>query len=447
MSFSSLEFVFRFLPVFLAVYYLTPAQYRNVPMLLGSLAFYVWSVWDSMWMLGILAAFLVLTYVTGLLLVRGKERHPGLLGFALTLMFGGLLCFKYCGLLSGGTILLPLGISFYTFQMSAYLMDIYHGTLYPETSPLRFANGVLLFPKLISGPIADWKPLSRQLQRRSYRAGAFDSGLRDFVLGLGLKLLLADRIGGLWSQIGTIGYESVSAPLAWLGLVAYSLQLYFDFYGYSKMAIGLGQMLGFTLPENFLHPYGARSMTDFWRRWHVTLSSWFRDYVYIPLGGNRKGRAVQIRNLLIVWLLTGLWHGATVNFLLWGLFLFVLLMLEKLWLGKFLERSRILSRVYMIPAILLSWMLFAISDLERLWVYIGRLFSEWSWTSPDFLRYLGQYGLLLLVGVVLSVPGPAKLWKRIKCSPLGTIILIAVFWAAVYCMAAGQNDPFMYFSF
>ena len=447
MSFSSLEFLFGFLPIFLAVYFLTPASFRNLPLLLGSLVFYGWGVSQRPWCLAVLGGLLLLSYGGGLLLAAGREPRPGLLGFLWTILFGSLLAFKYLGFLSVSQIVLPLGMSFYTFQMAAYLMDVYRGNVYPERSLYRFAVGILLFPKLLSGPLVSWNALSRQIQRRTCSARGFDSGLRDFVLGLGLKLLLADRIGALWTQLGNIGYESVSAPLAWLGLAAYSLQLYFDFYGYSKMAVGLGQMLGFQLPENFRHPYAAKSMTDFWRRWHMTLSQWFRDYVYIPLGGNRKGPAVQLRNLLIVWLLTGIWHGASLNFLLWGLFLCALLVLEKLFLGRFLERTHVICRLYMILAILLSWMLFAISDLGQLTVYAGRLVSGWDWQAADLHRALGQYGVLLAVGVLCSTPLPAKLWNRLKFSALGTIFLFAVFWLAVYCMAAGLNDPFLYFSF
>ncbi len=445
MAFSSLEFVFYFLPSFLAVYLLTPVRWRNAPLLLGSLVFYGWGVRSAPWMAAVLGGLLLISWVAGLGLSAYRSRL--LLGSALTVLFGTLLTFKYLGLFRAEALPLPLGISFYTFQLASYLIDVHRGELRAIRSPLRLANGVLLFPKLISGPIAPWVPLTRQLAGRRVRPADFDLGLREFVLGLGLKLLLADRIGGLWRQLGTIGYESVSAPLAWLGLVAYSLQLYFDFYGYSKMAVGLGRMLGFTLPENFLHPYAARSMSDFWRRWHVTLGAWFRSYVYYPLGGSRCGRGIQLRNLLVVWLLTGIWHGSTANFLLWGLFLFLLLALEKLGLGRWLERHGILCRLYMIPAILLSWMVFAIQDLSQLATYIGRLFSEWSWTAPDFLRQLQAYGVLLAVGIVLSLPGPARLWRRIRCSLPGTLLLLAVFWAAVYCMAAGQNDPFLYFSF
>ena len=444
MAFSSLEFIFWFLPVFLAVYYLVPAGRRNIPLLLGSLVFYGWGIRESPWMAAVLATDLLVTYVCGRLLAGG--RRAGLLAGALTVLFGLLLGFKYAGLL-GASVALPLGISFYTFQMAAYLIDVHRGKARPETSPIRLVGEVLLFPKLLSGPLMEWNSLSRQMSGRIYRAGTFDRGLREFILGLAMKLLLADRLGGLWRQLGIIGYESVSAPLAWLGLVAYSLQLYYDFAGYSKMAVGLGLMLGFRLPENFLHPYAAKSMGQFWRRWHVTLGAWFREYVYIPLGGSRRGQAVQIRNLLVVWLLTAVWHGATANFLLWGLFIFCLLALEKLGLGRILENSHVLCRLYMIPAILLSWMLFAIPDLGRLAVFAGRLVSQWSWSAPDFLRYLEQYGLWLLAGVALAMPWPARLWQRLRTAPLGTAVLLGFFWLAVYAMAAGSNDPFLYFSF
>ena len=244
-----------------------------------------------------------------------------------------------------------------------------------------------------------------------------------------------------------IGYESISAPLAWLGLLAYTLQIYFDFYGYSKMAIGLGRMLGFSLPENFLYPYAARSMTEFWRRWHVTLSGWFREYVYIPLGGNRCGRMREIRNLFVVWTLTGLWHGSTVNFLLWGWFLFLLLLIEKLGFQRLLEKTHFLCHIYMFFAVLLSWMLFAIPQPEQLAVYAGRLVSTWDWAAPDFLRFCTQYGWILVAGLLFSMPAAGRLWRRLQCTPLGTAVLFLVFWLAIYCMAAGLNDPFLYFAF
>ena len=321
-----------------------------------------------------------------------------------------------------------------------------------ETTPLLFFTGVLLFPKLLSGPLMDPLSLQQQLSAPP-RPGLedFDSGLRDFVLGLSMKVLLANQIGGLWRQVGNIGYESVSTPLAWMGIAAYSLQLYLDFCGYSWMALGLGRMLGFRLPRNFEHPYAARSMRDFWRRWHISLSSWFRDYVYIPLGGSREGKARTYLNLLAVWVLTGLWHGSTLNFLLWGLFLFVLIALERAGWDRVLDKSRVLSRVYMVLMIPLSWLLFAIPSVGRIGVYLGRLFPIVSRgvavNAGDWLQYGKQYWWLLVLGIVFSTPGPEKLWNRIRSSWLGTVILAVLFWACVYCMSVATNDPFLYFSF
>lgn len=448
MAFSSLEFIFQFLPIFLAAYYLTPAAYRNWTLLAGSLVFYFVGVKNKLWAMALLAVMVLVTYVAGLLLEREKPNRKAALVLSLSALFGCLAAFKYAGVFTGDTPVLPLGISFYTFQMTGYLIDVYRHDISPDRSFPLLSTNFLLFPKLISGPITPYGELASQLECRTYSGRRFDDGLRDFVMGLGLKVLLADRIGSLWTQIGVIGYASISAPLAWLGLIAFSLQLYFDFYAYSVMAVGLGKMLGFQLPENFRHPYTARSMTDFWRRWHITLGLWFRKYVYIPLGGNRDGDLKLVRNLLVVWLLTGIWHGSTLNFLLWGLFLFLLIAVEKLWLGQFLKAHKIFSHVYMFFAIVLGWMLFAITDLSQLGLYFIRLFSFFDAVScADFVRFAKQYGLLVVLGAVLAMPGPAKLWKKIRLSPLATVLLVIVFWASIYYLSIRVNDTFMYFSF
>lgn len=450
MTFSDLMFIFRFLPLFLLIYYLTPRAYRNWTLLAGSILFYYIGVEEHPWMLGLLLGIALFTWGGGLLIGALARGRKILLGIVLTLLFGCLLTFKYAGLFSGESLLLPLGISFYTFQTAAYIIDVYRRQLRPERSLPRYLTAMLMFPKLISGPLTCYGEIARQLSYRNYTLHNFDRGLRDFILGLGLKVLLANQIGGLWKDIQVIGFESISAPLAWMGLIAFSLQLYFDFYGYSLMAVGLGRMLGFTLPDNFDHPYAARSMSDFWRRWHITLGRWFRNYLYIPLGGSRQGQAKHIRNLLIVWLATGIWHGSTVNFLLWGLFLFLLITSEKIWLGKKLEQHHILAHLYMLFAIMLSWLFFAITDLSQLGIYLGRLFIGFDFGNSatlDFLHYGQEYGLLLICGIVLAMPGPAKMWRRMRHSVFGTIILLLMFWLSVYCLAAGLNDPFMYFSF
>ena len=446
MGFNTLPFLFIFLPVFLAVYYLMPERLRNGVLTLGSLVFYLLGTWKRPWCLALLLGLMALTWLSGRKLAGSK---PLLVGNLLVLglcLFG----FKYAGLLGSG-IALPLGLSFYSFQMSAYVIDVYRGRMEPEECPVSYAAEILMFPKLLSGPLMDPADLKEQMYRRTCTLRKLDAGLRDFIIGLSMKVLLANQIGGLWRQVGNIGYESVSTPLAWMGIAAYSLQLYLDFCGYSWMALGLGRMLGFRLPRNFEHPYAARSMRDFWRLWHLSLSSWFRDYVYIPLGGSREGKARTYLNLLAVWVLTGLWHGSTLNFLLWGLFLFVLIALERAGWDRVLDKSRVLSRVYMVLMIPLSWLLFAIPSVGRIGVYLGRLFPIVSRgvavNAGDWLQYGKQYWWLLVLGIVFSTPGPEKLWNRIRSSWLGTVILAVLFWACVYCMSVATNDPFLYFSF
>ena len=449
MVFSSFEFLFLFLPLFLLIYYIVPGPHRNWPLLVGSLAFYTYGAVSRPWILLLFVGLSVMTFFAGLFLEESPQRRA-LIGACLFVLFGSLLSFKYAGLLTGETILLPLGISFYSFQMAGYLLDIYHKRMKAERSFWKLFTGMAMFPKLISGPITPYESLSGQLDRRNFTWQRFDYGLRDFVFGLSLKVLLADQVGGLWHQVKTIGFESISTPLAWMGLASFSLQLYFDFYGYSLMAIGLGRMLGFRLPKNFVLPYTSNSVTEFWRRWHITLGKWFLDYVYIPLGGNRRGKWLGLRNLLIVWILTGVWHGATPNFIFWGLFIFSMIAIEKLWLGQHLEKGRIWPHLYLVNTIMLSWMLFAITDLSQIACYISRLFPFFGGaavSAADALRLGKQYGLFLLLGSFLSTSWFVRWWDKIRQTKWGTMLLFLAFWLVVYCLSAGLNDPFLYFSF
>lgn len=371
MVFSSLEFIFRFLPLFLLIYYIMPARFRNAVLFLGSLCFYAWG--DLKYLFLILISILI-NYFIVIEMKRNKIYSRMWLIAALLYNLGMLFFFKYINFvieninipvraLTHGTGIgalqlgLPLGISFYTFQAVSYVIDVYREDIKVNPNLFRFATSLVMFPKLVSGPIAAYGDMEEQLAERRYGLFKFEKGLKLFVIGLGMKVLLANRIGILWNDIQTIGFESISTPLAWLGSFGYSLQLYFDFQGYSLMAIGIGRMLGFHLPENFNHPYMAKSMTEFWRRWHMTLGAWFRNYVYIPLGGNRRGTGRLAINMLVVWLLTGLWHGASWNFVLWGLVLFILILFEKLYFKRILDRSRIIARIYMLLAIPLTWTL------------------------------------------------------------------------------------------
>lgn len=471
MAFSSLSFLFLFLPFFLILYYCSPFFLKNMVLLAGSLCFYAWGTWGNPFHFFLLPASVLVSFTVGNLMEHSRTARIRKQWFYTGVLYHlfWLILFKYTSfagdtinsLLSavgkGGHIsfphlLLPIGISFYTFQNISYLADVYHRKIHGETSLLRFGTFLCMFPQLISGPLVPYSVLCRELKKRRCSLSKADKGLRLFVTGLGMKVLLADRLGGLWNSVGAIGFESISTPLAWLGILAYSLQIYFDFYGYSRMAMGLGLMLGFHLPVNFRHPYLALSMTDFWRRWHITLGGWFRDYVYIPLGGNRKGILFMVRNTCIVWLLTGIWHGAGWNFILWGLFLFLIIILEKAGFKRFLEFFPPAGHLYMAFLIPLSWTFFAITDIRELQIYLCKLFPFFQPDMPvlfsgDMAKYTKQYLPVLLLALLFCTRLPGKLYKAMKNTWPAVIFLLAVFWASVYCLCRGMNDPFLYFQF
>lgn len=350
-------------------------------------------------------------------------------------------------------IVLPIGISFYTFQGISYLADVYRGTVKAERSLLRYAVYISMFEQLIAGPIVKYSDVRRELHQRKIGWDSLKSGAGTFVFGLGMKVLLANPLSKLWGQACAIGFESVSTPLAWMAIAAFSFHIYFDFFGYSLMAMGLGKMLGFRLPKNFDHPYSSVTMTDFWRRWHITLGTWFREYVYIPLGGNRKGMGITIRNLFLVWSLTGIWHGAGYHFLLWGVILFVILVIEKYGIGDFLSRHSLAGHFYMILLIPLMWAVFAIEDLGQLGVFFTRLFPFFgngagSVFQYDYVKYFSIYYPFFLAGSFFSTPLPFRFLERIKERKAAVNLLVfAVFAASVYCMYRGFDDPFLYFRF
>ena len=472
MVFSSLSFIFVFLPVFLALYYCVPAKSKNTLLFLGSLVFY--SFGEPLYVILIFASTLI-NYLFGLGIAKyknGRIERFFLFLLALTYNFGLLLFFKYTNFLVENinlllricgvnwqfftiNVSLPLGISFYTFQIVSYIIDVYRGKVKADKSFASLGAYICMFPQLIAGPIVVYSNISSTLKKRTISMRNIDLGLKTFIVGLGYKVIIANRIGTLWNEVCTIGFESISTPLAWLGAAAYSMQLYFDFCGYSVMAIGLGEMLGFQMPENFRYPYMSRSVTEFWRRWHMTLGAWFREYVYIPLGGNRKGALRTIFNLFLVWLLVGFWHGASWNFVVWGLFIFVLLAVEKCFLLKFLNRKSIISwlisHLYILIYIPVSWVIFAITDFSELGVYLGKMFPFFTPQNTvsfnDFWQLLNTYAPLLITSVIFAVSYPKLLWDKIRDKAPGIIILLVVFWYAVYLLAIGVNNPFMYFRF
>lgn len=471
MVFSSIAFIMYFMPVFFLVYYILPASYKNAWLFLASLGFYYYGVRGNPGYLLLMIMSVVVNFVVGKLIEAQKTKRARKAWLVVGIVYdlGWLILFKYLGFLIENlnalfgamhvkvqletwNLILPIGISFYTFQIISYLVDVYRRETKAEKSLISLGTYLCMFPQLIAGPIVNYHLIQEQLHKRKHSMEKVESGLKVFALGLAYKVLLANRVGHLWTEVTAIGYESISTPLAWMSIVAYSLQLYFDFYGYSLMAIGLGRMMGFDFPQNFNNPYMAVSMTDFWRRWHMTLGGWFREYVYIPLGGNRGGFAKTVRNMFVVWLLTGLWHGASWNFVLWGLLLFVLLFVEKAGLGKVLERHKALGHIYMILWIPLSWLVFVITDLSQLGIYLQKLFPFFGSTGTvlfqgDYLKYGKTYGVYLVLGILFATGVQEKLLKKNKNRLWVILLLLALFWASVYCMYLGMDDPFLYFRF
>ena len=464
MVFSSLEFLFIFLPAFMLVYGLVPKKYKNATIFAGSVIFYsVGAISRPVYILLFLLTILF-NFIIGEFIYNFRKASKLWLTVGIVFNFWWLIFFKYTGFLFENInalfhahlpvkdIILPIGISFYTFQSVSYLIDVYRRRARAESNFISYGAYISMFPQLIAGPIVKFRIVSRMLRHRRHTAAMIEEGLKTFTIGLGFKVLIANQIGGLWSDIGNIGFHSISAPLAWMGIIAYSFQLYFDFCGYSYMAIGLGKIMGFELPKNFDHPYMSLTMGEFWRRWHMTLGMWFREYIYIPLGGSRCGKLKTIRNYFIVWAFTGLWHGASWNFIIWGMVLFALIMLERFVIGKYLERFKVLGHLYMLFVIPLTWLIFAVTDTSQLGVYFCRLLpfipqQTYPVLEHDYLKYLGIYWKFFLAGAVFSTDLPERIYKKIKDTIAIKLVLLAVFWLSVYCIYKGMNDPFMYFRF
>lgn len=453
MLFSSLTFLLYFLPAVVLVHYFLPRRAQNPFLLPASLVFYAWG---DVRRVPLFAGLLIADWGLGLLIGRAKNKNARRLFLLLGLScsFGALLFYKYSAFLLGiagiewpaaRELTLPLGISFFTFQAAGYLMDVYRGKVQPERDPVAFGTFIFLFPQLIAGPIVRYQDLKDALHtKRRPDGSALDSGMALFALGLGAKVLLANRLGAMYTELraypGDMG-------CAWLSLIAYSLQIYFDFMGYSVMAVGMGRMLGFSFPRNFRDPYAARSVTDFWRRWHITLSSWFRDYVYIPLGGSRRGKARTALNLLAVWALTGLWHGADWTFLLWGLWYCAWLMVEKFLLRGREIRPAFLGRLLTLICVALGWALFVSDGLKDFFSYAQALFCFRF--SSGTLFWLREYALLLIVCAALCVPGVVKGFKRLarKYPALRFAAVIGIVLLSIASLARSTFNPFLYFRF
>lgn len=447
MVFSSLDFIVRFLPIFLLVYYVTPYKFKNFVLLVGSLYFYAFG--EPVY-IGVLAVAILLNYLISLV-IKGKKAW---LTLAVLLDVGMLIGFKYVHVLPDVNIGMPIGISFYTFQIISYMVDVYKGKARVQRSLIKFATYICMFPQLIVGPIVYYSEVEYDLSFRKHTLEKMEEGLKLFIIGLASKVLLADKFGILWNEVQTIGFESISTPLAWLGAFAFSFQIYFDFKGYSLMARGLGFMVGFSLPENFNNPYMSKSVTEFWRRWHITLGRWFKEYVYIPLGGNRKGDRRTVQNLFLVWILTGIWHGSGINFLLWSIVIFGIIVIEKAGLKKLLDKSMVLSRVYMLILIPSTWMLFAISKIDDIFFYFRRLFPiekdsnmVYQVLSGNFMQYIQMYWGYFLLAFLFSTNLPEKIYAKRKNNFIVILGLFFLFWICIYETYNSANNPFLYFKF
>ena len=466
MVFSTPVFLFYFLVLTLLVYYLVPRKLRNVVILISSLIFYYWGEQTYVVIMFLSTA---IDFTHGLLVEHFKGKGQikyAKMAVASSMFFNLLLLlfFKYWDFLASSFqalglnfipvlgIHLPIGISFYTFQTMSYTIDVYRDDAKVQRSLVNFGTFVTLFPQLIAGPIIKYKDLGDQIDHRTHSPEQFASGVQIFVVGLAKKVLLANNIGKLWDTILALPARELTTAGAWLGVAAFAFQLYFDFSGYSDMAVGLGRMLGFEFMRNFNYPYIAKSVTEFWRRWHISLGTWFREYLYIPLGGNRVSKPRLFFNLLVVWAATGIWHGASWNFLIWGLYFAVLLILEKAFLGKLLQKlPAALQHLYTLFLVLVSWAIFAVEDFGHMGAYLKAMFGlGGGLTNDNVSYYFFSFLPMLIIAAVASTPLAAKLWKRLPEKPrlalLPILLLAGLVFSTAYLVDATYN-PFLYFRF
>ena len=462
MVFSSITFLFYFLPIVIGIYYIVPNRLKNIVLLLASIFFYFYG--EPKYVL-IMLLSITCTYIFGILIDKYKKYSKLFLTLSITLITGILVYFKYMNFIIENInlwlsnkidfiyVVLPIGISFYTFQLISYIIDVYRGQAKVQKNILKLAMYISLFPQLIAGPIVRYTTIEEQLEDRKYSFEKFALGVRRFVIGLGKKVLIANVLGELINVFLTT--KDPSILFYWMYGIANMLQIYFDFSGYSDMAIGLGKMFGFEFLENFNYPYIATSITDFWRRWHISLSSWFRDYIYIPLGGNRVSKIKWIRNIFIVWLLTGLWHGSAWNFIIWGLYFGTLLIIEKIFLNKYLEKlPKILSRIYVLIIVMISFIIFSGENMKQIIQNIGGLVgcAESNFISKESLYYFKSYLVVFIVAILGATPILKNIIQSRKnidkfINILEPIYLLIIFVISTSYIIDGSFNPFLYFRF
>lgn len=472
MVFSSIPFIFYFLPVFLIIYFAVPFKFKNVVILIFSLIFYGWG--EPIY-ISLLVISSVIDYINGIMMEKYKgkrSKQKVFLTISVVMNLGLLGVFKYADLFIGSfnsvtgsnlaltNLALPIGISFFTFQTMSYSIDVFLGNVETEHNFINYMTYVSMFPQLVAGPIVRYADVAKELKKRTINREGVVNGFIRFSMGLFKKVLIANQIGELWDT-SLLKVDGLSVCGAWIGILGFALQIYFDFSGYSDMAIGMGGMMGFKYPENFNYPYISKSITEFWRRWHMSLSEWFKLYVYIPLGGNKKGKKRQIINLIIVWTLTGFWHGASWNFMLWGFYFALLLVFEKFLImpatdklkkslkGVTLNIYKVIEHICTFVLILVSWVMFAVTDFSEMVKYFKHMLGiNAEFTNSYFFYNLTNYGLILMVGIVLSTPIYPLLKKHVKgLRILKGLILVVLFIVTMSFLVRNTYNPFLYFRF
>lgn len=463
MVFSSITFLYFFLPAVLLIYYISPKKIKNIVLLLSGLFFYAWG--EPVYVVIMIFSSFI-DYAAGLIIDKyddNQKKRTAALLVSLIINLGLLGVFKYSGFFAGifgieiKQLPLPIGISFYTFQSMSYTIDMYMRKIKVQRSFLNFATYVSLFPQIVAGPIVRYEDVQNEIDSRKTNIFLLGEGAGIFVRGLSKKVLLANNIGLLWTEIKGMEYSELSAATAWIGILAFTFQIYYDFSGYSDMAVGLGKMLGFNFPENFDHPYISRSVSEFWRRWHITLGSWFKSYVYIPLGGNRCGKLKTLRNTLIVWGLTGFWHGASWNFIIWGLYFGGFIILEKIWLGKKLERlPSLLSIFYTFFIVVIGWVLFDTANLSSAGEFYKAMFGGNGKLFDSIAYYeLKNYALIFLLCIIGSGNFMKNLYDKLKrsfsmskvLSNVMPLVQTAMMLICTAFLVDASYNPFLYFRF
>lgn len=468
MVFSSLIFLFIFLPIVLLVYYFVPRKGKNFIILISSLVFYAWG--EPIYIILIVISILI-NYFGSLILrknYRNREKHKFIFSSIILIDISILLFFKYYGFLIENindifkltihirNLPLPLGISFYTFQLISYVADVYMQKVKPQKNIIDFSAYIAMFPQLVAGPIVKYSDVEKQLKNRKESIQKCGQGIRRFIIGLGKKVILANSMGLIWSEVRNLPLENTAVLSAWIGIIAFTLEIYFDFSGYSDMAIGLGKMFGFEFIENFNYPYISKSVTEFWRRWHISLGSWFREYIYVPLGGNRRGLSIQFRNIVIVWFVTGLWHGASWNFIVWGLYFGLIIFMEKLFLQNILKKIPVIfAHIYTMFIVIVGWVFFDMDNLNSAIKYVKIMFGI---GNNLFIDNTTKYILctnfvMLIISIVGSTEIVSNFSKRIKLKGkkldfvLMVIMQILILIISIAYLVSESYNPFLYFRF